>query len=504
MPTVPPTYVPIAAYDEDVPPVPGAAAFPVSAFLDRDRDDAAAGPTPDPDLDDFAFVPMESGNAVTETGPDRPPALSFPFPPRTSRSPSPSHTPPPARKPRLSLGALSLHSPSALVGTPFDLSPRFEYPFPASASASAADADAHYPYPYPCAPGWAGFPVSTSLPNLAVGPAFAYGHPHPPWGPGLPMGMGVGAAQSSIHAHPKMRVREPPVPPGLVKKRRLMREREREQERERERERQREASARRAASMGSVDGGGAVDDRTPMPMLEERRPSAPLPLRPTLDTDSVPRRADLDRRESDETVVGGPRERGGERGGGCGEAEDAEVVGAVDRVDADAERGGVDVPRGVVRTVGEAVNAVGYPGIPTHDGTDAREGVSSHTLPSDLMPAPAFPDIHAPLDSLLPPPTDIDIPAADTTNADVAVPMIPYPTPALPSRHEQIHESYDTARDTTHTLSERDIHDSAYDPAPELKTPEVAAPIHDGARPLGELRFPAASEQLDGPRKVLA
>lgn len=42
-------------------------------------------------------------------------------------------------KPHLSLANLSLHSPSSIVGTPFDVEPRFEYPFPPSSGGTDGD-----------------------------------------------------------------------------------------------------------------------------------------------------------------------------------------------------------------------------------------------------------------------------------------------------------------------------------------------------------------------------
>ena len=66
MPTVPPAFVPVAVYDHAVAPVPGPAPFPIDPLLDQERDDTGSGPTPDPDVEDFAVVHMDNGNAVTE------------------------------------------------------------------------------------------------------------------------------------------------------------------------------------------------------------------------------------------------------------------------------------------------------------------------------------------------------------------------------------------------------------------------------------------------------
>lgn len=187
-------------------------------------DDDANGPTPDPELDDVVLVPSESGNAVTETHIAQPPAASDD-----------------SAKPRLSLGNLVLHSPSSIVGTPFDLSPRFEYPFPDGVEQ--------------------GFSLSTSLPNFPS-PLMSFGAPSFAVS-SLPFTTAPRsrAEKGASPTHPKLHAREPPVPPGLAKKRRIMRE------------------------------------SVPAPVKHNRRES--LTRRSTAEE----RRLNLERRLSDETVV---------------------------------------------------------------------------------------------------------------------------------------------------------------------------------------------------------
>lgn len=99
--------------------------------------------------------------------------------------------------PRMHLANLTLHSPSSIVGTPFDLSPRFEYPFPAGAVSEPDFSLAAASYPaFPSALAAFSLLSSTSMPALPPTTA----RPAP--------------------THPKLRSCQPPVPPGLAKKRR--------------------------------------------------------------------------------------------------------------------------------------------------------------------------------------------------------------------------------------------------------------------------------------------
>ncbi|KAI0342942.1 hypothetical protein BDW22DRAFT_169568 [Trametopsis cervina] len=93
-----------------------------------------------------------------------------------------------AFKPLICLSDLSLHSPSAIVGTPFDVSPRFEYPFPEDSSSS--DSSIFGPSPF--------------IPSYHSPVTF---HPSIP------------TNRSYSPTHPKHTLRDPPVPPGLAKKR---------------------------------------------------------------------------------------------------------------------------------------------------------------------------------------------------------------------------------------------------------------------------------------------
>ncbi|KZT07587.1 uncharacterized protein LAESUDRAFT_713319 [Laetiporus sulphureus 93-53] len=209
MPTVPSSCVPLASLADE-----GVRLVPAGLHLQEDT----AGPTPDPDLDDLVLVPAESGNVVTSThAPELPAAYGRKADAGLSV------------KPRLSLGNLALHSPSSIIGTPFDLSPRFEYPFPTP----------------PCEPEIP-LSMSASLPNIRCSAA-AFSMPF------IGGAIGSGAPSFSTLPRPragvrgfsptrlKLRPREPPMPPTLAKKRRITRE-----------NRQRRESAPDAISESSV------------------------------------------------------------------------------------------------------------------------------------------------------------------------------------------------------------------------------------------------------------
>ncbi|CCM04326.1 uncharacterized protein FIBRA_06497 [Fibroporia radiculosa] len=181
MPTVPSTSVLASSFDNDQPLILASAPFSLQ--------DESSGPTPDPELDDVVLVPQEQGNAVTAT----------------HHIPLASHQP---IKPHLSLENLVLHSPSSgIVGTPFDLSPRFEYPFPDGAE-------------FPDS-----LPSSVSLPNL-TSPFTMLGLPMflPPSLPLSTFPRPRPDTRGYLSTHPKLHVREPPVPPSLAKKRRIVRD----------------------------------------------------------------------------------------------------------------------------------------------------------------------------------------------------------------------------------------------------------------------------------------
>ncbi|KAJ3712156.1 hypothetical protein C8R42DRAFT_320366 [Lentinula raphanica] len=97
------------------------------------------------------------------------------------------------------LSDLSLHSPSNIVGTPFTVnSAPYEYPFPPNAHSLP---DSHFPPLTP--PSLLSASLSLSGPTVALSSS-------PPFGPD---------ARSYSPTHPKMRQVDPPVPPGLAKKR---------------------------------------------------------------------------------------------------------------------------------------------------------------------------------------------------------------------------------------------------------------------------------------------
>lgn len=102
-------------------------------------------------------------------------------------------------KPRLDLSDLSLHSPSSILGTPFDVSPRFEYPFPPSSTSAESDAP------------WTSLNVITS-PFMTYSSAFL---------PTLPPSLPISRPEARCHSptHSKLQPRDVPIPPTLVKKR---------------------------------------------------------------------------------------------------------------------------------------------------------------------------------------------------------------------------------------------------------------------------------------------
>lgn len=112
--------------------------------------------------------------------------------------------------------SIPLHSPTPLVSTPFDVSANYEYPFPPDHEYHASSSVASIPIPSrTCRP-----PSAGSLPMLSGSPP-----PHMSMSISPPP---VSANYRSSPAHPKMRSREPPIPPGLITKRRPMDETRRE------------------------------------------------------------------------------------------------------------------------------------------------------------------------------------------------------------------------------------------------------------------------------------
>jgi hypothetical protein len=116
--------------------------------------------------------------------------------------------PPPAVMPRMDLTHnIPLHSPTPIVGTPFDLNTNFEYPFPPDQDRPAG---ANIPNPTSRPPSTGSYHLLSSSPP----PYIAKSISPPP----------VSANYTYSPAHPKMRSREPPIPPGLISKRRRMSE----------------------------------------------------------------------------------------------------------------------------------------------------------------------------------------------------------------------------------------------------------------------------------------
>ncbi|KAH9850277.1 hypothetical protein C2E23DRAFT_735317 [Lenzites betulinus] len=184
MPTVPSTCVPLDSL------IPMQGVSPLS-------DERTSGPTPDPDNDDLILVSVDQGNAVSNDSAHGLPQATL--------------------KPRIDLGTINLHSPSSIVGTPFEISPRFEYPFP----------------PASCTPPFQSIfdfdPVVQSFPALANHVAGL-----PSGAPSMPSAVSLsamsvilpgrtrgGEPRSFSPTHLKLQARDPPVPPSLVKKRKL-------------------------------------------------------------------------------------------------------------------------------------------------------------------------------------------------------------------------------------------------------------------------------------------
>ncbi|RDX57342.1 hypothetical protein OH76DRAFT_1550616 [Lentinus brumalis] len=185
MPTVPSSCVPVASHVSD----------PLSDPDYLASDDHSSGPTPDPDTDDCVLIPADVGNAVSQH--------------------SIESTPPqPIVRPRIELDTLVLHSPSSIVGTPFDPSPRFEYPFPAPGCTPQFGNDydpMHTQGTMFSSSSHAAYP---SVPPLAA-PANASSITY---GGAVPSKVKVDVRGFSP-THIKLNPRDPPVPPRLAKRR---------------------------------------------------------------------------------------------------------------------------------------------------------------------------------------------------------------------------------------------------------------------------------------------
>ncbi len=204
MPTVPSSCVPVASHVSD----------PLSDPDYLASDDHSSGPTPDPDTDDCVLIPADVGNAVSQVG------SSCTHAKQTTRiqhilQHSIESTPPqPIVRPRIELDTLVLHSPSSIVGTPFDPSPRFEYPFPAPGCTPQFGNDydpMHTQGTMFSSSSHAAYP---SVPPLAA-PANASSITY---GGAVPSKVKVDVRGFSP-THIKLNPRDPPVPPRLAKRR---------------------------------------------------------------------------------------------------------------------------------------------------------------------------------------------------------------------------------------------------------------------------------------------
>ncbi|KAI0734180.1 hypothetical protein C8Q72DRAFT_453197 [Fomitopsis betulina] len=459
MPTVPPTFV---HNDHLGQTVPGPAPFSIGSFFDQDRDDTASGPTPDPDVEDFTIEP--NGNAVTEIGP---PAHS------SAAALTGSHqTSPPSSSPCNcpSLGSLSLNSPSAaIIGTPFDLSPRFEYPFPSASSttavASVFDHDGfpyHYGHPLLGAyghghlPDWAGYPVSSSAPDLS---SIAAPPPRRHWAPGS-------GFQRSGPIHPKLRIGEPPIPPSLSKKWCILREKEK---------------ARSEFKSNQRPGVKGITTLRPTFTGQDVH-TVQLPAHLLPSADAIPRPPSAERRESDETVVGS-LDGHGEKvplDEICPQTEPAvalitstedtqiEVSTLVSAEEAEVK------PTTVQPVLGNEL--VPSHGCPTHSLIDASLKIRLDSLPA------------SPLGTIATSPSTVCTagfcPAYEVALASTYNPSVVARKHILHDLHEQMHEPHDYDRNIQDTLS-MDASAPIYDGAqlPSDDSVPAPAPIHYVATP---------------------
>nr|VWO95159.1 Fork-head domain-containing protein [Ganoderma boninense] len=182
MPTIPSTSVPLDPLTS--------VALPELDFFSGER--LVDGPTPDPDDDDVIFVQPESGMISQDTLSQCPPqAIAKP------------HNVDPA--------SLILHSPSSIIGTPFDPSPRFEYPFPSAEAPTDVVQELH--------------PIVPSFHLISPVPAFPSIMPPLPLPGPLPLSTVTvppvklrPKTRNFSPTHPKLQARDPPVPPGLKQK----------------------------------------------------------------------------------------------------------------------------------------------------------------------------------------------------------------------------------------------------------------------------------------------
>ncbi|KAK7691018.1 hypothetical protein QCA50_006121 [Cerrena zonata] len=182
MPTVPPQCIPRTRPDDDEPHVPSVLANQLHLVC---HSPGASGPTPDPDLDDMLLVSADGVGVVSSvSSQDNPPDHVASDP-----------------KPRLSLNEIAFHSPSSIIGTPFDISPRFEYPFPLSSEPD---------------------PITLLSTSSITSPLSHLPGPYLPSAPSMVLSTPMPLARPTYSTHLKLKAKpskEPPVPPGLAKKR---------------------------------------------------------------------------------------------------------------------------------------------------------------------------------------------------------------------------------------------------------------------------------------------
>ncbi|KAI0073867.1 hypothetical protein K474DRAFT_128816 [Panus rudis PR-1116 ss-1] len=118
-------------------------------------------------------------------------------------------------KPRISLEGLNLHSPSSILGTPFDVSsPRFEYPFPPGGVESDQVPSITSP-------------VSSMSSGSSMSPIQMMTGFFPSTAPSMAMPIPVPQRHSHRNensraffpTHNKHITKDPPMPPGLAKRR---------------------------------------------------------------------------------------------------------------------------------------------------------------------------------------------------------------------------------------------------------------------------------------------
>ncbi|KAJ3479577.1 hypothetical protein NLI96_g8967 [Meripilus lineatus] len=181
MPTVPPTCRCLTSLGQEGIYIPG-----VNDQMDIPT--VSVGPTPDPELDDVVLVSVVTGDGIGAITSESSLIKGAGVPACTKSD-----------KPHLSLDDLSLHSPSSVLGTPFDASPKFEYPFPESipdqqSGSSPSRRDPSIPAAYP-------IPISLLTASPITLPASPIFEP-----------------RALVAMHPKLHTRDPPVPPSLSKK----------------------------------------------------------------------------------------------------------------------------------------------------------------------------------------------------------------------------------------------------------------------------------------------